>query len=1039
MTNLTGQTIGNYTIEAELGANISGWLFRARHVRLNRPVALTVLDPQLTTGPRFKASFEDILRAWAALQHPQIVDIDDFGAQNKIFYFATEFFADNTLRDLLKRQAAKRDPWPLTLGLDLMRQAAEGLAYAHAQGVIHGGLRPESLLLQRIAAPQGAPEAYTLKISDWGLTRLADSPPSNALAYLSPEQSSGKETNARSDIYSFGIVLYEVCTGLVPFAVKTLAEAAEKHGRAQPTPPRAVRQQLPEQLEALILRCLAKQPEQRFASAGELAGALQQTITTLSPAQTLALNMATTQIGPVPTAQQPTVPISQQPTLVAPTLAQPTKSAVAAPIVQVLDAKSVVRQTVQLTTNGLTIGRMPSNDIMLEDDLISRNHLRIDWDGARATVTDLGSSNGTLLNDKRLPPNQPQPWGWREPLNVGLFRLMLTPPPGMGASDVTQVAPVPADPLLQGLLSSTAFADATTQAVGGERIGVRMSQDHVTVTPGQRSVVRLFLTNQSTAPDEVTVSIEGIPEAWVSGTGEPVTVRPGGRTAFALTVDIPRVPSSLAGDYPIIIRARSLANPSESGTTHGRLTVQPYAAGSLTLAPKRANGRTEARYLATLRNESNAAIHYLLSAEDDEQALRYTFAQEEIILEPEQSVSVPLTVRAPQRLMGGEEPRNFRVRADAADTQPLVTSAQFVHAALAPLWALPLALALIVLLGFLASRFFTQSPGGIGLGGTATATETATVAVTMTAALTPTQILTTPTITPTQEPGAPTIATFSITPTIVAPGQPVTVRWDVQNADRVFIEQFGDVPPQGQREFRPEQTTDFRLVASAGDASTENIVRVSVQPPTPTPAPSPSPTVAPTTAPTATPVPPTPTGVPPTATPVPPPPTATPQPQPINFIGQAENAQWRTEAGEIEFDAPPAGETGVGRVSLAQNQTLEDGTEYPTLLYTEPPTDTQSFLEGRFSVPAVQPGQAFLADVGFLQNFSGDGVRIRVSFNNEVIYDRVATPNQRLDSINANLARFVGQSGELAISVSATSETAETGVFWVDPRIDVPD
>lgn len=178
---------------------------------------------------------------------------------------------DGSLRTLLDRRARERTKWPLNFGLDLVRQAAEALDFAHARGIVHRDIKPDNILIERHAGPGGR-SLYVVKLTDFGLARMveggggitASGMTVGTPAYMSPEQCQGLPVDGRSDIYSLGIVLYEVVTGYLPFTVSRISEAVEKHVYAQPPSPRTVAPDLPVAAESIILRCLAK--NRRIAS-----------------------------------------------------------------------------------------------------------------------------------------------------------------------------------------------------------------------------------------------------------------------------------------------------------------------------------------------------------------------------------------------------------------------------------------------------------------------------------------------------------------------------------------------------------------------------------------------------------------------------------------------------------------------------------------------------------------------------------------------------------------------------------------------------
>src|SRR5947209_17131569 len=233
-------------------------------------------------NPQFRKRFLQEAQAAAALKHSNIVDIYEFGDQDGLLYLVMELMTDGSLRTLLYRRT-QGQPWSLSLGLDLVRQAAEGLAAAHALKVVHRDIKPDNLMLNRQSGQGQEREQYILKISDFGLARLAAGSGLTAtgatmgtLAYMSPEQCQGGKLDGRSDLYSLGIVLYEIVTGSQPFQIDNFDDAFNKHVNTPPPPPRQLRPDLPPIIEEIILRCLAKKPDERYATGTELAQALQR-------------------------------------------------------------------------------------------------------------------------------------------------------------------------------------------------------------------------------------------------------------------------------------------------------------------------------------------------------------------------------------------------------------------------------------------------------------------------------------------------------------------------------------------------------------------------------------------------------------------------------------------------------------------------------------------------------------------------------------------------------------------------------------------
>jgi Tol biopolymer transport system component len=311
--DLIGQTIGNYQIEAVLGSGGMGQVFRAQHVQLQRAAAFKVLHPQYAADETFRGRFIQEARTAAALVHPNIIEIYDFGQHEDWYYLIMELIEDGSLRSLLH----EKTPLSLSVGLDLVRQAAEGLAYAHAQSMVHRDIKPDNLLLKRATLSAESGNPYSVKISDFGLAKLAEGGMQTVQgqtmgtpAYMSPEQCQALSLDGRSDIYSLGVVLYEVATGSVPFRTSSLSDAVYHHVYVEPPPPRTADPRLSPDLEEIILRCLKKAPAERYANASDLARDLQQVGRTMRAGTVAAATAGSTSAAPaarMPPPEQRTV------------------------------------------------------------------------------------------------------------------------------------------------------------------------------------------------------------------------------------------------------------------------------------------------------------------------------------------------------------------------------------------------------------------------------------------------------------------------------------------------------------------------------------------------------------------------------------------------------------------------------------------------------------------------------------------------------------------------------------------------------------
>lgn len=247
-----------YCIRQEIGRGVMGIVFRAYDNVLAREVALKRLPEYMSHDENFALRFQQEARTLARLNHPNIIQVYDFIRQNGQCWIAMELVEGEELDAVLKREGSL----PIDEAVGLSIQLAEALAYAHEHGVVHRDIKPANILL--------TPERV-LKIGDFGLAKLAQSSLHTregtvlgSPAYMSPEQAEGKEADSRSDIYAFGVTVYKVLTGHLPFNGGLETVIAQKLTKEPPSL-RVLNDGIPEQLDRLVLQMLAKDPERRPA------------------------------------------------------------------------------------------------------------------------------------------------------------------------------------------------------------------------------------------------------------------------------------------------------------------------------------------------------------------------------------------------------------------------------------------------------------------------------------------------------------------------------------------------------------------------------------------------------------------------------------------------------------------------------------------------------------------------------------------------------------------------------------------------------
>ena len=268
-----GQMLGPYRIISQVGQGGMATVYKAYQPSMDRNVAIKVLPGQLAESREFTARFQQEARIIARLEHPHILPVFDYGESGGVSYFVMRYLEAGTLKTKMEAGTLSWNE------IDrLFTQLAEALGYAHSQGVIHRDLKPANALVDS----QG-----NLFLTDFGIAKLLESASprltqTDAImgtpAYISPEQAKAVKVDQRSDIYSLGIILYEMVTGRVPFVADTPLAVILKHVSDPLPPPSAVKTDIPEAIERVILKALAKEPDDRYATAADFLAAWKRAL-----------------------------------------------------------------------------------------------------------------------------------------------------------------------------------------------------------------------------------------------------------------------------------------------------------------------------------------------------------------------------------------------------------------------------------------------------------------------------------------------------------------------------------------------------------------------------------------------------------------------------------------------------------------------------------------------------------------------------------------------------------------------------------------
>jgi serine/threonine protein kinase len=267
-TDLVGRTVGPYDLDRLLGQGGFAWVFRGRELD-GSPVAVKVLMPRYAGDPQFERRFRNEAETAAQLKHPNIIRIRFVARSGNYVYFGMDLCADS-----LAARLQREGPLPEADIVRIAGDVAQGLGFAHAQGVIHRDLKPDNILLQSdgsaVISDFGIARALSGYVASTGVDMTIGTP-----QYLSPEQAQGRPLDARVDLYALGVTLFKAATGEVPFTSSDWFELARMHVEDTPPSLRKKRPELSKRFERVVMKCLAKHPDDRYRDAADLLADLE--------------------------------------------------------------------------------------------------------------------------------------------------------------------------------------------------------------------------------------------------------------------------------------------------------------------------------------------------------------------------------------------------------------------------------------------------------------------------------------------------------------------------------------------------------------------------------------------------------------------------------------------------------------------------------------------------------------------------------------------------------------------------------------------
>ncbi len=684
MEQLVGQNINRYRLVKLLGEGGMGAVFKAFDITLQREVAVKIMHAQFARRPDFQERFLQEARTAARLDHGGIVKVFDFGQDSGYLFIVMEYLKGDNLRKLLEGMRASGSWIDLGEALEIIHQVGLALDYAHKNGVFHRDVKPENVMLK--AEPSGL-LPYRPVVTDLGLAKLAEGgmvtqegSSMGTPAYMSPEQALGEKTDARSDVYSLGVLLFELATGRLPFPARTISEAIRYHTKEPPPQPRTIRSDISAELEAIILKAMQKDPSNRFPSAKALAESLanlsiveaKTAAAVHAPENNLATQWERSQADVKDAAEINAFP-------------QQAGGMTQDRVVVMFPDRST--RVYPIKPTGTVIGRGAECDITLDFAKVSRKHLLIERSGTGYRVVDQNSTNGTFMANAKLLPGVPEAWAVDKLIGIGdcWIKLEMAQTPVAAAGG--QIAP-----------PGTAAASSQVRAGGGSsRISMVIEAAQFSVQPGGSVSVGVTILNQGPVVDHFIVQVIGVAPEWIPTHVPPIQLMPGATQEVRVNIQPGRNAQSRAGRYPLVIRVTSQASPDQSVEGRTILNVGAFNQFACEIRPS----RLKSREVAQLRvvNQGNAKNVFQASFLDTADELRFEPAQIQLQIEPGQTLAADFKVnRKKPRWLGGEQFNNFSAQVVSAEGAAQTVPAEFVNRALLPSWLLPILVVLCLLL-----------------------------------------------------------------------------------------------------------------------------------------------------------------------------------------------------------------------------------------------------------------------------------------------------------------------------------------------------
>ncbi len=633
------QRIDHYDILEVLGTGGMSTVYKALDSQLERPVALKLMHNHLANKSDFQSRFLAEARAIAVLDHPHIIKVFEVAFREGRLFLVMEYIEGETLRQRLNTHLRERKFLDLREIVTTMRQVAQALHYAHEHGIIHRDVKPDNVLLKTVEDPITKVTGTSAVLTDFGLAKRVDVVgPITAtgellgtLTYMAPEQFRGGVIDARCDVYSLGVMLYELVTGLPPFGSASAFDMILMHTQGEPERVQDMRPDTPPALVSIIHRCMLKNPDDRYETAGEIAReleALEKSIRQLSPSGVSNFKLSPNAVpsnGPatiydvLPALDRPAIPVDL--------------FSEGGDDIIIVTPFEGLSWRMPFEKPSLTVGRDAACDLQLDDPRVSRQHLRIDRlpDG-QILVADLGSMNGLYIGDEKVEKSMMAEWPSSQSVKVGPFWLTLRlakSPAGIGRR-----------------LALHAPRSVETRVTGDNAL-VRLSPSEAIVEPGSAVIARVEISNNSNQDKYYMLNVKGVEPEWFTLAPFPLFIPANIKAERSITFHPPRDPSSAATTYDYVLTVAPRQNERQMTSLSGLLHIAPYYDFTSQVEI------THTGFKVSITNQGNSQRHYVLEIREPANTLIMLPARVRTLIGPGQRVTLPIKILPKKRRVLG--------------------------------------------------------------------------------------------------------------------------------------------------------------------------------------------------------------------------------------------------------------------------------------------------------------------------------------------------------------------------------------------------